>query len=670
MTSPLPRLSAALLAASLAPPVLAQTTTMIVMDGSGSMWGQIDGRTKLEIAREVVADVLADMPADRVLGLMAYGHRERGNCADIELMVPPSAGSGAAILDAVNAMRFQGKTPLSEAVRQAAEALRSAEEPATVVLVTDGIETCEADPCALAAELEASGVDFTAHVIGFGLTRDEGAEVACIAGNTGGRYIEASDAGELAGALEQAVGGAAMPAPAPPPEPEPEEQTRHFPGDPWMPGFAIGTTGYAFGPDLPEPAAFDFPAEGTAEACRAICEADGDCGSWRYEPKGSFFVDHARCFAFRPGTEFLPNVYPVADGFVSGMKPDVVGLISPYVAIGAEAAASVSLTGPVPPGEEFTVLWSGPAGAEDWVGIVPPGTPDPSGDLSWFYVAETIEPGDRPEGAGSLIAPAEPGLYELRYVFGRSTDRRVIFTMPLPVGVEAPASDTPPSTLLPVRISAPAGHEADPISWSATPLTPFADTPEAVAMPEAVTGLWVAELSPGRWRIEGIAASGLYFAAEIDVTDAAGQAFEIPIGFESEGMGEDAPPPARAGTSFTDAVTGLTVSLPDGWSITEAFFAETAAGVASEQPTGTFVGPEDRMLVLNPLQWLDSNGTCYDSALGPLCVFGAEDAGTDAALAIILPSLSLAAAPAFGGAPFKPQGDDPMSTLVPGWSAE
>ena len=161
MTKPVFGICTALFSAFVALPAVAQTTTMIVMDGSGSMWGQIDGRTKLEIARETVADVLTDVPPDRVLGLMAYGHRERGNCSDIELLVPPAANSARPILDAVYTMRFQGKTPLTEAVRQAAEVLRSTEEPATVVLVTDGIETCEADPCALAAELEASGVDFT-----------------------------------------------------------------------------------------------------------------------------------------------------------------------------------------------------------------------------------------------------------------------------------------------------------------------------------------------------------------------------------------------------------------------------------------------------------------------------------------------------------------------------
>jgi hypothetical protein len=189
-------------------------------------------------------------------------------------------------------------------------------------------------------------------------------------------------------------------------------------------------------------------------------------------------------------------------------------------------------------------------------------------------------------------------------------------------------------------------------------------------MPEAFAGPWQAELAPGRWNIEGLAESGMYYAGEITVTDATGQVFDIAVGFESEGMGEDPLPPAGTGTPLTDAATGLSLSLPNGWSVAEVFFAETAGGIRANHPTATFAGPEGRVLVLNPLQWVNSNGTCLESTLGPLCVFGAEDAETDAALAIILPSLALAAAPDFGGTPFKPQADDPMSTLVPGWSAE
>lgn len=202
--------------------------TIIVLDASGSMWGQIDGKPKLEIAREALRTVLKTVPADAELGLMAYGHREKGSCTDIELVVPPAAGSASAITAAADGMKFLGKTPLSAAVKQAAEDLKYTEEKATVILITDGLETCNADPCALGKELKQSGVDFTAHVVGFGLTAEEGRQVACLAENTGGKYIQASDAKALEEALVQTVAAPPAPAPAPTPAPEPAKPEFNF----------------------------------------------------------------------------------------------------------------------------------------------------------------------------------------------------------------------------------------------------------------------------------------------------------------------------------------------------------------------------------------------------------------------------------------------------------
>ena len=93
----------ALLACAANAPAHAQTVpqgpgqSMLVLDASGSMWGQIAGRAKIEIAREAVGSMLATWPASQQLGLMAYGHRSKGECTDIELIVPPAAGSAAAI---------------------------------------------------------------------------------------------------------------------------------------------------------------------------------------------------------------------------------------------------------------------------------------------------------------------------------------------------------------------------------------------------------------------------------------------------------------------------------------------------------------------------------------------------------------------------------------------
>lgn len=205
---------------------IAADKTMIVLDASGSMWGQIGGRSKIEIARETLGTVLKSVPVGTELGLMVYGHREKGSCSDIELAVPPGAGTEGAITSFVNGLSPKGKTPLSQSVEQAADILKYTEEKATVVLVTDGLETCEADPCALASALESKGVDFTTHVVGFGLTEDEGKQVACLAENTGGKYFQASDATQLVAALTETVAEAPMSKPTQEvaevePEPEP-----------------------------------------------------------------------------------------------------------------------------------------------------------------------------------------------------------------------------------------------------------------------------------------------------------------------------------------------------------------------------------------------------------------------------------------------------------------
>jgi Ca-activated chloride channel homolog len=206
----------------------AQASTIIVLDASGSMWGQIGGRSKIEIARETLSAVLGALPVETELGLMVYGHRSRGNCADIELVVPPAPATAAAITSFVARVNPVGRTPLTESVRQAAEVLRYTEEPATVVLVTDGIETCEADPCALAAELEAAGIDFTAHVVGFGLSDEEGRKVACLAESTGGLYLAAQDGASLGLALQQVVAVETSPVPEPEPVPEPAPAALEF----------------------------------------------------------------------------------------------------------------------------------------------------------------------------------------------------------------------------------------------------------------------------------------------------------------------------------------------------------------------------------------------------------------------------------------------------------
>lgn len=201
---------AAMLALCLgAAPALAQDEagdapqSMLILDGSGSMWGQIEGTAKIEIAREAIDRMLADWPQDRDIGLMAYGHRSEGDCGDIEVLAEPGPLDRDAFNRSAAGITPQGKTPIGAAVELAADELSSADRPATIILVTDGRETCQADLCTLGATLEESGTGFTAHVIGFDV-EDESGQLACLAEETGGRFIPALDSETLTRALETA----------------------------------------------------------------------------------------------------------------------------------------------------------------------------------------------------------------------------------------------------------------------------------------------------------------------------------------------------------------------------------------------------------------------------------------------------------------------------------
>jgi Ca-activated chloride channel homolog len=179
---------------------------ILILDASGSMWGQIPEGTKIVEAKEASVGIVDKWPQDVRLGLMSYGHRKKGDCQDIELLAAPGAADMAGLKSMIEGLQPRGKTPISDSLRAAAAELKGSEAGATIILVSDGIETCNADPCAVAVELKAAQVNLVAHVIGFDI-RDPAArrQLACIAGETGGVYLDARDASGLTTALEQAA---------------------------------------------------------------------------------------------------------------------------------------------------------------------------------------------------------------------------------------------------------------------------------------------------------------------------------------------------------------------------------------------------------------------------------------------------------------------------------
>ena len=79
--------------------------------------------------------------------------------------------------------------------------MATTEEETTLVLVSDGKETCQGDPCALVKSLKGKGIKLKTHVIGFDVTDEEKQQLACIAEAGGGKYFTAKSADQLKLAL-------------------------------------------------------------------------------------------------------------------------------------------------------------------------------------------------------------------------------------------------------------------------------------------------------------------------------------------------------------------------------------------------------------------------------------------------------------------------------------
>jgi Ca-activated chloride channel family protein len=117
-------------------------------------------------------------------------------------------------------MRIQpkGKTPISRSLRKAADDLRYTEEKATIILISDGKETCDPDPCGTAKQLKKEGIDFITHVIGFNVDKKTDKQLACIAHATGGEYFSAKNAKELNKAIKVVAKKVEKPKPVVPKE--------------------------------------------------------------------------------------------------------------------------------------------------------------------------------------------------------------------------------------------------------------------------------------------------------------------------------------------------------------------------------------------------------------------------------------------------------------------
>lgn len=202
-------------------PIASAQSIELILDASGSMNAPLDASTtRIAAARQALEEVVTSLPSNSVISLRAYGHRsprEKHDCDDTAMLVPftPAASARAAILAAARSIKVQGYTPISRVLRIAATDLSAAPgADRMIILISDGKETCDADPCATAAALRTADAKLVIHTVGLGVDAAARNELQCVAHAGGGKYFDARSASELVSAIRSAtVTKAAIPAP-------------------------------------------------------------------------------------------------------------------------------------------------------------------------------------------------------------------------------------------------------------------------------------------------------------------------------------------------------------------------------------------------------------------------------------------------------------------------
>ncbi len=192
---------------------------MFIVDASNSMWGRVDGRPKIEIAKEVLLKTASELPQGTRTALISYGNRfdhKLKVCDDMELVGAYHTYSSSQFKEMLDYVTPKGQTPIAATLRESVSWVvdKDAQNP-TIVLITDGVESCDGDPCAAAKKLAESGVDAKLHVVGYDLGPEQRAQLECIAANANGKYFEANDTEGLQIALQQVSQEATTPQPEP-----------------------------------------------------------------------------------------------------------------------------------------------------------------------------------------------------------------------------------------------------------------------------------------------------------------------------------------------------------------------------------------------------------------------------------------------------------------------
>lgn len=173
------------------------TRILFVFDGSQSMYGRWQSGNKIDIAQKLITKMLDSLNSindNRTfqLALRVYGHQKPvppQDCNDTKLEVPFAFNNISRIKQKLKEVVPKGTTPIAQSLSRSATDFPNCDNCRNVIiLITDGIEACDGDPCAVSRQLQKKGIILKPFVIGIGLDENFKASFECV-----GNYYDATD---------------------------------------------------------------------------------------------------------------------------------------------------------------------------------------------------------------------------------------------------------------------------------------------------------------------------------------------------------------------------------------------------------------------------------------------------------------------------------------------
>lgn len=177
------------------------TRILFLFDASQSMYARWETNTKYEVAKKLLGEMVDSLQRldNLELALRVYGHTKRyppQDCNDTRLEVPFGNRNGFSIKKRLDEISPSGTTPIARALEECGGDFPKSQARNIIILITDGIEECNGDPCAVSAMLQRKGIVLKPFVIGLGLDKEFIKSFDCV-----GNYFDATNETEFRNAF-------------------------------------------------------------------------------------------------------------------------------------------------------------------------------------------------------------------------------------------------------------------------------------------------------------------------------------------------------------------------------------------------------------------------------------------------------------------------------------